>query len=608
MNGMVEFRVLGPLEIRVSGTARPPGSPKQRTVLGMLLAKSNHIATHDELIDELWGSNPPASGMANIRSYVARIRQLLPADQLGRLQARPAGYCLAVEPDELDLSVYTRLSTLGQAALNKGDVVAATLHLGQAQGLWRGEAFEGVAHGPRLGAFTSAAREQWLTSEESLLEARCRYGVDFSVVNALRSYIDSNPYRERAWRLLVQALDDLGARSSALAAYEEVRALLARDLGVDPAPELRELHRTILAGRRRILSSTPSNVVHTPRELPADVAVFIGRNDEVAQLDSALTPDGAPAHRPKIVAVVGPGGCGKSALAVHAAHRAAGKYPDGQLYVDLGTDDTASPVAALHRVLRSLLGSTAVLPDHLPEASALLRSVTSGRRLLMVLDDVQRAEQVLGLIPASGSCAVLLVGRGTLGRPHPDLRLQLGMLSSGEAVDLVRSTSGFPHDEVIASIAQSCGGLPLALRIAGKLLANRPRWVIGSLVDRLLDPAQRLDALEVEGHAVRDTLRRHHDRIACRTDDTARRAARLFAILSRSAPEPVDRLSAARMLGSSPDLADVALDCLVEECLLERVPPEHYRMHDLLRLYGAESGDPDSGSRAQFDSLDEQVG
>lgn len=604
----VEFRVLGPLEIRVGGRARPAGSPKLRTVLGVLLAKANLVVTHDELVDELWGTTPPASGLANIRSYVARIRQMLPAAEQQRLRARSTGYSLAVEPAELDLSSYDELSALGHTALNKGDVVTAVLHLERAQGLWRGEAFEGVTCGPRLDALTCSLREKWLAGEENLLDARCRMGADISVVNALRAFTEANPYRERAWRLLVQSLDDMGARSSALAAYEEVRTLLARDLGIDPEPRLRELHTTILTGRRRVVEGPAPAAVQVPRELPADVPVLIGRDAELALLDEALSPSSAAVNRPKIVTVFGPGGCGKTALAVHAAHRAASAFPDGQIFVELGNEEDAQPLRMPRRILRALLGSAAAVPESLPEASAMLRSATAGRRLLMVLDDVQSAEQVLGLIPGNGSCTVLMTGRKIIRHPHPDTSVQLGTLPPAAAVDLLRTISGSHHDESsAAAIAHACGGLPLALHVAGRLIANQPRWASGPLVKRLLDPAHRLDALTMEGQSVRDSLRRHHSVVAHRADELGRRAARLFDALT-FAGGPVDARWVAAAIGGPSALAEAALDHLVEECLVERSRSGEYRVHDLLRLYGTEIGAEDLDSGAQLDRVGEQAG
>ncbi|KJK51096.1 hypothetical protein UK23_08360 [Lentzea aerocolonigenes] len=600
--------MLGPLEIRVAGRASPAGSPKVRTVLGMLLAKANLVVTHEELIDELWGANPPASGMANIRNYVARIRQLFPASQQ-RLCTRATGYSLSVEPAELDLTVYGELSALGHAALNRGDIVTAVLNLERAQGLWRAEAFEGVARGPRLDALTGTLREQWLVSEENLLDAKCRLGVDISVVNALRAFTEANPYRERAWRLLVQALDDIGARSSALAAYEEVRALLARDLGVDPEPQLRELHTNILSGRTRAVDKVDTGAVRVPRELPADVAALVGREAELRWLDEALAPSSAAVHRPKIVMVTGAGGSGKTALAVHAAHRAASAFPDGQIFVELSAEENASPQRLLGRVLRALFGSGAAVPESSSEASAMLRSATAGRRLLMVFDDVQRAEQIVGLIPGNGTCTVLATGRRAIRHPHPDVSIRLGMLSPAASVELLRTTSGAHHDEsCAAAVARACGGLPLALHIAGRLIANQPRWASGPLFKRLLDPADRLDVLRMDGQVVRESLRRHHAVIANHADDLSRRAALLFSAISHFDGDSIDARWAAAVLGGPAALAEAALDCLVEECLLERDRPGEYRMHELLRLYGAEIGAADDASAAQFGRVGEQAG
>jgi DNA-binding SARP family transcriptional activator len=600
MQESVEFRVLGPLEIRVGGKARPAGSPKLRTVLGMLLAKTNLVVSHEELIDELWGTNPPASGMANIRNYVARIRQMFPAAQQ-RLRTCAAGYRLSVEPAELDLSVYNELSTLGHTALNRGDIVTAVLNLERAQGLWRGEALEGVTRGPRLDALTGTLREQWLVGEENLLDAKCRLGVDISVVNALRAFTEANPYRERAWRLLVQGLDDIGARSSALAAYQEVRTLLARDLGVEPEPQLRELHMKILSGRRRAVDKIATGAVRVPRELPADVATLVGREAELRWLDEALAPSSAAVNRPKIVMVTGPGGSGKTALAVHAAHRSTSAFPDGQIFIELGDEENAPPMRTLGRVLRALLGSGTAVPESQSEASAMLRSATAERRLLMVFDDVQCAEQIVGLIPGSGTCTVLTTGRRAIRHPHPDLSIRLGMLSPAASVDLLRTTSGVRHEEsCAAAVARVCGGLPLALHIAGRLIANQPQWAFGPLSKRLLDPLHRLDALKLEGQVMRESLRRHHAVIANRSDDLGRRAARLFSAISRFDGDSIDACWAGAVPGGSAALTEAALDCLVEECLVERDSSGRYRMHDLLRLYGAEIDTADDTSTAQL--------
>ena len=605
MHESVEFRVLGPLETRVGGKARPTGSPKLRTVLGVLLAKANLVVTHEELIDELWGENPPASSLANIRNYVARIRRMFPAAQR-RLSTRATGYSLSVAPAELDLAVYNDLSALGHIALNKGDAVTAVLNLERAQGLWRGEAFEGVARGPRLDALTGTLREQWLVGEENLLDAKCRLGVDIAVVNALRTFTEENPYRERAWRLLVQGLDDIGARSSALAAYEEVRALLARDLGVDPEPQLRELHANILGGRRRAVDKTVTGTVRVPRELPADVAALVGREDELRRLDEALAPNSAAVNRPKLVLVTGPGGSGKTALAVHAAHRAASAFPDGQIFIELCDEENAPTVRMPGRVLRALLGPATAVPDSAAEASAMLRSATAGRRLLIVCDDVQRAEQIVGLMPGNGTCTVLATSRRAIRHPHPDVCVRLGMLSPEASAELLRTISGARHEEP-GAIARACGGLPLALHIVGRLIANQPWRVSGPLLTRLLDPAERLDALRMEGQVVRESLRRHHAVIANRTDDLGRRAARLFSTLSRFDGDSVDARWAGAVLGDPAALTHAALDHLVDECLVERDQSGRYRMHDLLRLFGAEMGAADD-SGAQLGRVGEQAG
>lgn len=243
----LEFRMLGPVELHAGDRPCQLGSPKERALLASLLISPNAVVTHEQLTEDLWGSRPPASSAANVRTYVSRLRRRLPADQRHRLTSRPMGYVLAVGAQELDVARYDRLATDGSKALDRGDAVEAAKLLGCADRLWRGRPAEGSDTGWRLARFAAALQERHLCTVEDLLEARLAIEPPAALLPALRARVDEHPFRERGWRLLILALHGTGDRRAVVTTYAQARRTLLRELGVEPGADLRELYGALLA-------------------------------------------------------------------------------------------------------------------------------------------------------------------------------------------------------------------------------------------------------------------------------------------------------------------------------------------------------------------------
>lgn len=327
-----------------------------------------------------------------------------------------------------------------------------------------------------------------------------------------------------------------------------------------------------------------------PRQLPVEAMDFIGRADQISRLVDALTPgDSArPEGATRLAAVAGPGGIGKTTLAVHVAHRLREHYPDGQLYACLRTEagEVVAPGTVLGRFLRALgTAPEAVVAD--PEERALaFRSLLAHQRVLIVLDDVRDAAQIAPLLPASSGCGVLLTGRRRLTGLPGLAGIELGFFAEDDASALFSALVGpvrvAAEPQGVAEVLRACAGLPLALRIAGARLDSRPHWRIADLARRLADTQGRLDELAVGDQAVRAGLAVSVDALG---DDPA---ARAFSLLGLWTGEFLPLPAACSLLGVGRREAERLLDELVDAQLLQSPAPGRYRFHDLVRVYAAE--------------------
>lgn len=603
----MEFRVLGPLRVRANGVAVPLGPRKQQVVLALLAVNAGRVVTVDELVDEVWPDSPPASAVANVRSYAATLRRLLAAvGYSGMIGRHGHGYLFDLGWADYDLTAFREGQAAGAAALRNGDPASAVAGLTEALDLWRGPMLAALPRGPQLTARCLTVEEDRLASVESLAEACLGVGDHTRAAALLREHVSLAPLRERGHELLMRALRAGGDTAGALRAYAEARSTLVGQLGVEPGPALRRLQQSILAATSEQgqphhgpavpvpAGSVPAGRL-TPRELPPDVGRLVGRQDETKEILHVLTPPEAGRRRPIIVVLYGPGGAGKSALAVHVAHQAADHYRDGQLYVDLFGSTPGLRALTAREIVDHLLAGLGVRSQDIPtgeaEAVGLFRTLVANRRVLVILDNADRADDVQRVLPAGGESAVIVTTRRPLASVEADFRVRLEGLSAADGLALLtRLTSNRPISTAVArQILDLCGHLPLAVRIAAGRLAGRPDLAPEEFADRLANRERRLDELELDGLAVRTCIQVGYEAVASGPDERSQLAARAFRALGLlNTPDASPEVVAAMLAVPDVELVRSALDQLTSVELLEPVPGGRYRLHDLVRLAAAE--------------------
>ncbi len=595
----MSFGVLGPVQVRAGG-ALVVLPVKPRTLLAVLVLDAGRMASRDRLMAALWPERAPASAARVLRTYVSAVRQSLGLSGLGRsgpdlprLVAVGGGYRLEVAPVDVDRLVFADLAARGRRALADGNAAAALRLLDRALGLWRGDPAEDVTVDDQSGLICAGLAERRLLAEEDRSEAGLLLGRGAELVAGLRGLAAAHPRRERLWGQLMTALYQTGQQAAALAAYQQVRALLATELGVRPGPGLRELHQQILAGEVPAVPRAPVRAVPAPvpRQLLADTSCFTGRPAELGQINGVLGT--SPARRPQITVVTGTAGVGKTALAIHWAHQVAGRFPDGQLYVNLrgyDADDPMPPGAALGSFLRALGMAASAIPGGTQDRAAAYRSLLADRTMLIVLDNAAGAEQVRPLLPASPSCVVLVTSRDSLaGLIARDgaVPVRLDLLPPDDAVALLTGLIGeraAADPDAVARLAACCCRLPLALRVAAELAIARPSVPLAVLAGELEQRQRHLDLLEAGGD--RRTAVREVFSWSVRRLDPA--AARGFAVAALHPGPDLDAWALAAMTGTGQPEADRILRQLARTCLVQPAGTSRYTMHDLLRAFGRE--------------------
>ncbi|MER7704584.1 BTAD domain-containing putative transcriptional regulator [Kitasatospora sp. NPDC097605] len=590
----LRFEVLGPVRGLRGGVELALGSPQQQGLLLALLFRANRQVSGAQLIDDLWGEEPPASAHGVIRTYVHRLRRVLGPEVLTSLGG---GYLLVADPGSLDTARCETLLARARTLRAEGRPAEAAGVLRTALALWRGEPMSGVP-----GPYVQRQRREWeerrLAVLESSLEAEVEGGRWAESVAELTALAEEHPLRERLSELLMLALYRSGRQADALEVYRAADRRLRTELGVAPGPGLRDLHGRILAADESLTGPVPSPAtgaatevgppaatdpptVLRPDQLPAAMADFTGREAEVEEVRTALRQPG----RMPVAAIAGMGGVGKTALALHVAHGLAEEFPDGRLYLDLhGADGRPTrPEEALAVFLRSFGVPGEAIPAGPAERAARYRSLLAGRRVLVLLDNARDAEQVRPLLPGGAGCAVLVTSRTRIGA-LPNARFtELPVLPVEEAVTLLTRVVGAERVAAESSSARElvslCGQLPLAVRILAARLACRPGWSVARLVEQLGGERYRLDALRSGDLAVDSSFRFGFDLL----DAEQARAFRLLAV-----PEVPD-LSAAEVAAvlDRPDpAAETLAESLVDCSMLEvSASPDRYRYHDLLRAF-----------------------
>ncbi|MFJ9537069.1 BTAD domain-containing putative transcriptional regulator [Streptomyces sp. NPDC101225] len=594
------FAVLGPVRARRGDEVVATGSPQQRALLAALLLREGRTATAAELIDALWGEEPPSQALAALRTYASRLRKVLDP---GVLVSESGGYAVrGLGEGALDLAVAQELAAEAEKARGAGDLCRARAVLGRALALWEGETLAGVP-----GPYAEAQRvrlEEWrLQLLESRLDMDLEQGCHAEAVSELTALTAEHPLRERLRELLMLALYRSGRQAEALAVYTDTRQLLAAELGVDPRPGLRELQQRILQADPGLAepsapAAEPASAPVRPAQLPATVPDFTGRSAFVAELGEVLAS--AEGRVMAVSAVAGIGGVGKTTLAVHVAHQARAAFPDGQLYVDLqgAGASSAEPETVLGSFLRALGTADPAIPDSLEERAALYRSVLDGRRVLVLLDNARDAAQVRPLLPGTEGCAALVTSRVRMVDLAGAHLVDLDVMSPDEALSLFTKIVGeervAAEREAALDVVAACGFLPLAIRIAASRLAARRTWTVSALAAKLADERRRLDELQAGDLAVKATFELGYGALEPPQ-------ARAFRLLGLADGPDISLAAAAAVLDLPPEETEDLLESLVDTSLLESAAPGRYRYHDLVRLYARacaerDESPPDAGA------------
>ncbi|GGN61625.1 regulatory protein AfsR [Streptomyces albiflavescens] len=583
----LRFSVLGPVRAWREEEPLPAGSPQQRALLAALLLREGRTATASELIDALWGDEPPSQALAAVRTYASRLRKALGPEVL---VSESGGYAIrSLGEGALDVARAQELASDAEKARGAGELSRARVLLRDALDLWDGEPLASI---PGPYAETQRARlEEWrLQLLEARLDMDLEQGCHAEAVSELTALTAAHPLRERLRELLMLALYRSGRQAEALAVYADTRRLLADELGVDPRAGLKELQQRILQADPGLAepsapAAEPATTPVRPAQLPATVTDFTGRASFVQELSDVLASASSAEGRVMAVsALAGIGGVGKTTLAVHVAHQARGAFPDGQLYVDLqgAGPRAAEPETVLGAFLRALGTADSAIPDSLEERSALYRSVLDGRRVLVLLDNARDAAQVRPLLPGTEGCAALVTSRIRMVDLAAAHLVDLDVMSPEEALQLFTKIVGeervASEREAALDVVAACGFLPLAIRIAASRLAARRTWTVSVLAAKLADERRRLDELQAGDLAVKATFELGYGQL-----EPAQ--ARAFRLLGLADGPDISLAAAAAVLDLPVEDTEDLLESLVDTSLLESAAPGRYRYHDLVRLY-----------------------
>lgn len=620
----MEFRVLGPLEIRDGERELTPLAPKLREVLALLLLRHNQIVPMNALIDELWGENPPRSALSTLQTYVYKLRKIFHAVNETTdgftLVTKPAGYRAAIAPERIDAYGFEQLVKNGNAALEDGDVREAARSLAQALALWRGPALADVDTGELLAAYVTRLNESRVRALELRVEADMRLGRHRELISELRELAVSFPLHEGFHAQLMLALHRAGRRPEALEVYQSARASLIGELGIEPGAALRDLQRMILSDTHPLTpepepepTQTPAAIPGAsprpmrPAQVPPDISDFSGRSVATEQVRRHLTVGGEQRAAVRITLITGMVGVGKTALAAHAAHQVSDAFADGQLFADLrgSSDEPVSPGEILGEFLRA----AGVAPAHIPQApgerSRMFRSWSRDRSLLVVLDDAAHASQVQPLLPASPACGVVITSRSVLPGLAGTRTVELGMLDVTESIELLSCIVGRARidDEPAAAgeLMKLCGYLPLVIRAAATRLTSSPVWPLAEVVQHLRAACAHLDGLRSFGLDIRSTLEPGYLRLP----EPARSVFRLLSLMQdrEFTAWQVAHLLGCGIAAARQHLAGFVESHFLQTCGQDEIGNVRYRFHELVRLFARACldevlGDPSYGAVA----------
>ncbi|MBE8516091.1 tetratricopeptide repeat protein [Amycolatopsis sp. H6(2020)] len=603
----LQVDVLGPLALSGHGRQIELGSALQRRLLGLLALEAGKTVPQADIVEFLWGDDLPRSADALVHTHVSRLRRSLAGGGAGAgpVERAGSGYRLGLDPAEIDVGRFRALTARATGRRIAGETERAAADFEAALALWRGEVLAGDTGHAQQHPVLIAVTQHRLRAALEYADLALELGRHVPALDLVRAALRTDPLHEPLHARLLRLLVAAGRRAAALRHFEDIRRQLRDELGIEPGTELRAAH---LAGLRDGPDPAPVRVV--PAQLPPDTATFTGRAGQIRSLDAHVFHAGRGASA-RVAAISGTGGVGKTALALHWAHRVRRHFPDGQLYFDLrGCCDLTERTAddAVTCFLPALGVSPANVPVDPAARLSLLRSLLADRRTLMVLDNAADPQQVRPLVPASGGSAVVVTGRTDLSGlmvHHDALVLDLDVFAEDEAVSLLTAllgpAAGDDPGVSLARLARLCAFLPLALRIAAALLLRDPgRGLDGLLAE--LGQGDMLTALAVGARG--DSAVRATFEVSYRALPPA--AAHLFRLSGLVPGDDADLRSLAALV-SLPEAETAALlHQLVAAHLLQRRPSGRYQTHDLLRLFArqqSEATDDGPARRAALDRL-----
>ncbi|WP_330333693.1 tetratricopeptide repeat protein [Streptomyces sp. NBC_00536] len=634
----IRFTVLGAVRVIRDGAVLTTGSPQQQALLTALLLRAGRATPAHELLASIWGEDAPESALSSLRTHAWRLRQIVEEDRAAPkvLVSLRDGYQLQVPPRSVDALHAEQLAAEAARARAAGQEDECGRLLAEALALWSGEPLAGVP-----GPFAEQQRSRFTALRLALVEERfehdLRQGRHALVIPDLIGFTQEQPLQERPYGFLMRALYAMGRQADALAVFGRARRVLADELGIDPGPELSALHERILANDPLLMGHLaeareepagdsgapgpePEPAAGAPKEapaptrpaqLPADIADFIGRREQVQDLYRALTDPARPSLA--VVSVTGMGGIGKSTLALQVAHQAKPDFPGGQLYADLRGNglEPADPGAVLGSFLTALGVPGQGMPASTEDRALLFRTTLDGRRILVALDNARDPAQIRPLLPGSADCGVIVTSRAVLAGLSTTIQSDLDVFDTAEATALLRAIVGAgridEEPEAAAELVALCGHLPLAVRIVAARLAARPRWRVATMTGRLADERLRIGELRAGDLAVAAVFELGYRQLT-------RAQARAFRLLAPVTRQGIGTAAAAAALGLDEYDAEELLEALVDAAMLEAPRPGHYRYHDLVRSFalqlvvseqpGAEEADGDDGAAALGRLLD----
>lgn len=589
--GDVRISVLGPFEVRRADRLVDIEAPKQRTVLCALALCANTTMSAAELADALWDHNPPPTWRSLLHTYISRLRRTL-SDEAAPLDAAISttggGYKLVATGVALDLAEFYDLTARAQQT---DDPRTARDLLGAALRCWRGPLLADHAGALHEHPYAVSARVERIEAALAFAElGRCARD-HREAEAALRPLLAVEPLHEGLYGRMMLVLAATGQRAAALDVYHSIRRRLTDELGIDPADDLERAHALVLHGTHasppvhRVRDDQPTAV---PQQLPVLRRNVVGRTRELECLTRLAARAANAEDTPPLVAIEGPPGVGKTALAAAWATRQHARFPDGRLFVDV-----ASPVntdGGLHaRMLEALGVPSRRVPSRASDRTALLRSVMADRRMLIIFDDVSDADEVCDVLPGVGRCMAIVTSRVHSTRlavevgAHSLMVDRLGLTSS---IDLLTSCIG---DHRIAeapaasrTLVTAASRLPLALIGVATHLLARPRVTLAALARELSDDGRRFHRLNTfTSSRLRSTLARSYALLSIGSR----------AVLGHLATTGGRRTSASMVssrTGLSPERAKVLLDELVDVYLVEDLGGDSYALDDLAALFAAD--------------------